>query len=112
MNEPSARPPMKSVSTVEIAGVVAPKTSVNLRVQMTSKTNPEAPERKKHRKGIHKYSRGSADCLDMAPRSNTDRTGDLITLIKCQTKNRCRFQKSNGTRAQGRRRCAAVPVRD
>jgi hypothetical protein len=43
---------MKAESTVEIAGVLAPKTSVSMRVQMTSKTSPDAPERKKHRKGI------------------------------------------------------------
>lgn len=42
---------MKALSTVLIAGVEAPKTRVSMRVQMTSKTRPEAPERKKQRKG-------------------------------------------------------------
>jgi hypothetical protein len=42
---------MKALSTVLMAGVEAPNTSVSMRVQMTSNTRPEAPERKKHRKG-------------------------------------------------------------
>ena len=38
---------MKTDSTVEIASVVEPKTSVSSRVQTASNTRPEAPDRKK-----------------------------------------------------------------
>jgi hypothetical protein len=48
---------MKALSTVLIAGVDAPKTSVSMRVQITSKTSPEAPERKKHKNGTASAAR-------------------------------------------------------
>src|SRR5689334_4814589 len=39
---------MKAVRTVETARVVDPKTRVSIRVQMSSRISPEAPDRKKH----------------------------------------------------------------
>src|SRR5579863_2118940 len=46
-HEPSARPPMKTESTVDIASAVEPNTSVSSRVHTPSKTRPEAPDKKK-----------------------------------------------------------------
>lgn len=42
---------MNALNTVLMAGVEAPNTSVSMRVQMTSNTRPDAPERKKQRNG-------------------------------------------------------------
>ncbi len=49
---------MKAVSTALIASVVAPKTSENILVQITSKTRPLAPERKKQATATQRMRRG------------------------------------------------------
>lgn len=55
---------MKALSTVLMAGVEAPNTSVSMRVQMTSKTRPEAPDRKKQTNGTSSAWSGDAVLSD------------------------------------------------
>src|SRR5947208_2506585 len=47
---------MNAESTVLIAGVVAPKTRVSMRVQITSKMSPDAPDKKKQTNGTRSAS--------------------------------------------------------
>ncbi len=49
---------MNAVSTVEMASVVDPKTSVSIRVQSISRISPDAPERKKQAKTTTRMGRG------------------------------------------------------